>query len=165
MKWEKVTSTIGQSAYTLWNNGRKLVTLVFNPSSNAARIESASEKRVFLIRKEGFLRNRTVLRNEYGVQIGYAGSENNRNYIELDNQRFFYEVEESAQQPSVSIYSADRNDAPLAVCQFDNKEKNNSQPADTKKPLHTQTQYSLLMALCWYLLPFVKENRLDLQLA
>ena len=27
MKWETVTSTIGQSVYTLWNNGRKLVTL------------------------------------------------------------------------------------------------------------------------------------------
>ena len=61
MKWETVTSTIGQSVYTLWNNGRQLVTLVFNSSSNAARIEYEDEKRVFLIRDEGFRKNKTVL--------------------------------------------------------------------------------------------------------
>ena len=54
MKWESVRSTIGYSAYALWNNGRKLVTLVFNSSSKAARIDYGGEKRVFLIRKEGF---------------------------------------------------------------------------------------------------------------
>lgn len=58
MKWETVTSTIGQSVYTLWNNGRQLVTLVFNSSSNAARIEYEDEKRVFLIRDEGFRKTR-----------------------------------------------------------------------------------------------------------
>ena len=54
MKWETVSSTIGQSVYALWNNGKKLITLVFHSSSNAARIEYADEKRVFLIRDEGF---------------------------------------------------------------------------------------------------------------
>ncbi len=45
MKWETVTSTIGQTVYTLWNNGKKLSTLVFNSSSNAARIEYARRKK------------------------------------------------------------------------------------------------------------------------
>ena len=92
MKWETVTSSIGQTVYTLWNNGRKLSTLVFNSSSNAARIEYANERRVFLIRDEGFLKNKTVLRNEYGIRIGHTGSEHNEKYIELNDERYFYSV-------------------------------------------------------------------------
>ena len=163
MKWEKVTSTIGQSAYTLWNNGRKLVTLVFNPNSNAARVETDGERRVFLIRKEGF-RNRTILRNEYGVRVGFAGKENNRHFIELDNQRFFYDLAPSTQQPSLAIYSDVQQDKPLAVCELDAREKSLLQELQPNKPLSTQAHYSLLMALCWYLLPLVKDERITLNI-
>ena len=165
MKWEKVTSTIGQSAYTLWNNGRKLVTLVFNPNANAARVETDEERRVFLIRKEGFLRNRTVLRNEYGVRVGCAGTENNRPFIELDNQRFFYDVESSsATSPSLSIYSDVQTDKPLAVCELDAREKSLLQELQPNKALSTQAHYSLLMAVCWYLLPLMKDEHVALNL-
>src|SRR5688572_13650719 len=114
MKWESVSSTLGYSVYALWNNGRKLVTLVFNFTSRTARIEYADEKRVFQVRKEGFLKNKTVLRNEYGVRIGYAGTENNEAFIELDNERFFYSIE-NKEEPAVTIYKESK-DQPLAVC-------------------------------------------------
>ena len=94
MKWQTVTSSIGHTVYTLWNNGKKLSTLVFNSSSNAARIEYADEKRVFLIRDEGFRKNKTVLRTEYGIRIGHAGVENNAHYIVLNDERYFYSLEE-----------------------------------------------------------------------
>ena len=103
MKWETVTSTIGQSVYTLWNNGRQLVTLVFNSSSNAARIEYEDEKRVFLIRDEGFRKNKTVLRTEYGIRIGHTGTENNENFIVLNDERYYYSVNDK-QEPEVTIY-------------------------------------------------------------
>jgi len=162
MKWETVTSTIGNSAYALWNNGKKLVTLVFNPSSSAARMESDEEKRVFLIRKEGFLKNKTVLRNEYGVRIGQAGSENNVSFIELNDERFFYSVETN-QEPSVTIYK-DSKDHPLAVCGLD-VEGANGNPTSVHGPLSEKAQYSLLMALCWYLFkPAVKEPAMEFTL-
>ena len=151
MKWETVTSTIENSVFTLWNNGKKLVTLVFNPSSSAARMESEDEKRVFLIRKEGFLKNKTVLRNEYGVRIGHAGSENNENFIELNDERFFYELNDKT-EPSVTIYK-DSKEHPLAICGM---ELSNERPAKKSK-ISDQAHYSLLMALCWYL--FKPANR------
>lgn len=162
MKWETVTSTIGNSAYALWNNGIKLVTLVFNPSSSAARMETDDEKRVFLIRKEGFLKNKTVLRNEYGIRIGQAGSENNVNFIELNDERYFYSVENNVEQ-SVTIYK-DSKDHPLAVCDFDMTDS--SSPATASKaPISEKAQYSLLMALCWYLFkPVIKEPALEFTL-
>ncbi|MBN8864478.1 MAG: hypothetical protein J0H92_13980 [Sphingobacteriales bacterium] len=153
MKWETVTSTIGHSAFALWNNGKKLMTLVFNPASNAARVESGAEKRVFLIRKEGFLRSRTVLRSEYGICLGRTGSENNQQFVEVGDQRFFYEVEEGK---ALTIYQ-ESLEHPLAVCELD-RSVASEQPASGIPG--SQAISVLLMTLCWYLLPAIRDNRL-----
>ena len=155
MKWETFTSTIGQTVYTLCNNGKKLVTLVFNSASNAARIEYDNEKRVFLIRDEGFRKNKTVLRNEYGVRIGHAGSENKEHFIELNNQRYFYALDGN-QQPAVTIYK-ESIDQPLAVCKLDIKD-DMLVHAGAKKTLNEKTLYSLLLGLCLYLFKPVAEQ-------
>jgi len=159
MKWETVTSTLGYSVYALWNNGRKLVTLVFNFSSNAARVEYADEKRVFLVRKEGFLKNKTVLRNEYGLRVGYAGSENNEDYIVLNDERFFYAVDNNDREPSVTIYKESKSN-PLAVCSLDVEGRNHSLDTFGKSRLFSDdAHYSLLMTLCWYLFHPVKAEK------
>jgi hypothetical protein len=158
MRWESVTSTLGYSVYALWNNGRKLVTLVFNPSSSAARIEYEGERRVFLIRNEGFRKSRTVLRNEYGMHIGHVGSENSEDFIELNNERFFYEVDNST-TPSVKIYK-DSKEQPLAVCDWDVKRKDVLGSFRNNR-IDENTQYSLLMTLCWYLFQPVQKAKLE----
>lgn len=152
MKWETVTSTIGYSAFALWNNGKKLMTLAFNPASNAARVESDKGKRVFLIRKEGFLRSRTVLRSEYGICLVRTGSENNQDFVELDNQRFFYQVQQGG-SPALTIYQ-DSLDHPLAVCELDGSLADNQPAAGVSG---TQALSVLLMTLCWYLLPAIRN--------
>jgi hypothetical protein len=163
MKWETVTSAIGGSVYALWNNGRKLVTLVFNPSSNVVRIESVLEKRLFKIRKEGFLKNKTVLRNEYGVMICQTGWENNEEFIELNNERFFYSIE-NTEEPSVTIYKESK-DQPLAVCELKVEEKDILIDLSGKnKSLREDTKNSLLMTLCWYLFQPVKSAKKELPL-
>ncbi|MET0465139.1 MAG: hypothetical protein ABW007_18380 [Chitinophagaceae bacterium] len=149
MKWETVTSTIEESVFALWNNGKKLVTLAFHPASSAARVEFAEERRVFLIRQEGLLKNKTVLCNEYGIRMGHARSENNKNFIELDQERFFYNIDSQPDQ-AVTIYQ-DSKESPLAVCAFPLPENMiNSQ--SSRKPVWDKTKYGLLMTLCWYLL-------------
>lgn len=150
MKWETVASGIGYSVYTLWNNGRKLVTLVFNSNSKAARVECADEKRVFLVRKEGFLKNKTVLSNEYGVRICKTGFENNREFIELDQQRYYFSVD-TDKQPSITIYQKSKEE-PLAVCAINADDKDLKIDLSGKtKALKEDTKYSLLMTMCWYL--------------
>lgn len=156
MKWETVTSTIGQSVYTLWNNGRQLVTLVFNSSSNAARIEYEDEKRVFLIRDEGFRKNKTVLRTEYGIRIGHTGTENNENFIVLNDERYYYSVNDK-QEPEVTIYK-ESIDHPLAVCGL-NIQDDLLAKTGTKKQLQEKTLYSLLIGLCLYLFKPLKREK------
>ena len=162
MKWETVTSSIGQTVYTLWNNGRKLSTLVFNSSSNAARIEYADEKRVFLIRDEGFMKNKTVLCTEYGIRIGHAGSENNENFIVLNDERYFYSVE-NKQEPAVTIYK-ESIDKPLAICGL-NLQDDMLTKAGAKRPLQQKAFFSLLVGLCWCLVSPIRKNEASLEYA
>ena len=162
MKWETVTSSISQTVYTLWNNGRKLSSLVFNSSSNAARIEYANERRVFLIRDEGFLKNKTVLRNEYGIRIGHTGSEHNEKYIELNDERYFYSIDKQNAK-ALTIYK-DSIDQPLAVCELNIQESLLSKTG-AKMQIAQKTLYSLLIGLCWHLFkPADKGNTLELNL-
>ena len=156
MKWETVTSTIGQSVYTLCNNGRKMVTLVFNSSSNAARIELDGKKRVYLLRDEGFRKNKTVLRTEYGIRIGHAGSENKENFIELNDERFFYTLSENAGN-AVTIYR-DSVDRPLAVCDLDIKDDHLAKSGFASK-IQPKALYSLLLGLCLYLFKPLEKDK------
>ena len=155
MKWETVTSTIGQSVFALLNNGKQLLTLVFNPSLNSARIECEDQKRVFLIRKEGILKNKLVLTNEYGIRIGRLGMEGQAHFFELNEERFFYDMQDGDQ--SIMIYQASREN-PLAVCAIpaDESDASLSQPA--KKDLADKKLHSLLMMLCWYLAPATRNQ-------
>ena len=47
------------------------------------KIESEGEKRAFTIRYEGFLKNKMVMRNEYGIRIGHVTTENKDNLIHI----------------------------------------------------------------------------------
>ncbi|PZR25306.1 MAG: hypothetical protein DI535_18335 [Citrobacter freundii] len=146
MKWETVTSTIEESVFALWNNGKKLVTLAFHPASSAARIEYEDKRRVFLIRQEGLLKNKTVLCNEYGIRMGHARAENKRHLIELGQQRFFYDGD-NKMEDGVTIYN-ELKEEPFAVCALSLPDHINP----THKPIWDKAKYGLLMTLCWYLL-------------
>jgi hypothetical protein len=159
MNWETVTSGIGHNAYALWNNGRKLLTLVFNSSSSLVRIECEGEKRSFTLRYEGFLKNKMVMRNEYGVRIGQISSENKEHLIALNDEKLFYAVSDGT-NPELIIYKESK-DKPLAVCALNLDNDKGILPS--VKP--SATHHSLLLALCWYLfLPVAKDKIAELAL-
>jgi len=153
MNWETVTSGIGQKVYTLWNDGRKLLTMGFQSSSNFVKIEAEGEKRAFTIRYEGFLKNKMVMRNEYGVRIGQVSSENKENMIAFNDEKLYYTITND-QEPRVIVYK-ESADKPLAVCAL--KLDNDKSVIPSVKA--SATQHSLLLALCWYLFsPVSREN-------
>lgn len=153
MKWESSNSSTDQQEYILWHQDKKLLTLNFHPATNAVRIESAKEKRVFQIRKEGFLKNRTVIRNEYGVLMGQLGNENKEQYIEMEHEKFFY-FTRKRQQSEIVIYKESKDD-PFIVCSLNIDSTNLSK----NKTLPANLESGLLLSLCWYLMmPKVKER-------
>ncbi len=93
MKWLSITTRVQERIYELWNSKEKLLTLAYHPASGTLRVSANDEKRVFLIGREGFLRRRAVLRNEYGIRIGqltYDNNQENQGMIDVDGEDFTY---------------------------------------------------------------------------
>ena len=148
MKWLSISKKSGQEIYELWNTKEKLLTLTCQTSSGSLRITTGNEKRVFLIGKEGFLRNRTVLRNEYGIriaQLSYENNQDNSGFIDFDNERFNYTIRNHF-LPELVLY---KNGETIASCEL---------PAIEKENFNSENQDFLILALCWYLFTVVKRQ-------
>ena len=150
MKWQIAKSTLGQEVYELRDKEKKLLILDFHAATNSARIEYADEKRVFLVRNEGFLRSKTVLCNEYGIRLGWLVQDNKESYIQLNNERFFYDINKNS-LPELIIYKESK-DHPIVICELDIK----------NNVLQPNLYSSLLLALCWYIfLPVPKKQTIE----
>lgn len=124
MRWLS-TNKSGQEVYELWNTKEKLLTLTCQHSSGTLRITADDEKRVFLIGREGFLRSRTVLRNEYGIRIGqlnYENSQDNTGTIAFNNEKFNYAIRNHSHLQLVIT----KNDETIATCELPVSSKRNS---------------------------------------
>lgn len=157
MRWETDKSTSEHEVYHLKKDNKKLLSLTFNPFSKSARVECNSEKRVFLIRQEGFLRNKTAIRNEYGIKIGEFGHENGEYFIVVNDERFYYGIQNSPLAKLI-LYK-ESVEHPIVSCGLDTNGKNPDVQFTKDKNLAAMTHPGLLMALCWYMfLPVAKEN-------
>jgi hypothetical protein len=157
MRWESATATNNNEVYHLHKGDKKLLTLTFNPFSNSARVDCDSEKRIFLIRKEGFRRNKTVLRTEYGFKIGELGSENNKNFITVNEERFYYTIHNNPLAELILYKESKEN--PFVVCGLSTEKGNTAVHFSKDSTLANAPHPGLLMALCWYMfLPVTKEN-------
>lgn len=160
MKWKKVLTSASQEIYELWNNDKKQITLEFHPSTNSARIEHEAEKRVFLIRKEGFRRNKTVLCNEYGVRLGYLINENKESFIQLRNDRYSYTIENNPGSELV-IYNESSHE-PLVICGLDLGDENIKLNLQREKAVPVNALSGMLLSLGWFMLqPVVNEKILE----
>ena len=157
MRWESSKTESNHELYRLYRDEKQLLTLNFNPFSNSARVDCEKEKRVFLIRREGFLRNRIVLRNEYGVKIGELGAENRQQFIAINGERIFYTIINNPLAELV-LYTPSP-DQPLLRCGLEAADGNTG-VYFRKDSIQEQLPHpGLLMALCWYMfLPVAKEN-------
>ncbi|HUR64813.1 MAG TPA: hypothetical protein VMZ03_00560 [Chitinophagaceae bacterium] len=160
MKWETVKSTGQQEIYHLYKDDKKRLTLVLNPFSNSARIECDKEKRVFLLRKEGFRRNKTVIRSEYGIKIAELGQENGQHFITVNDEKIFYTTHNNPLAELVLFKES--KEKPLISCGLSTNKGTTAVSFKNDKGLGEMQHPGLLMALCWYMfLPVAKENTVD----
>ena len=164
MRWEQIKANSTTEIYNLFKGDKKLLSVSLNPFSNSARVECEKEKRVFLIRKEGFRRNKTVLRSEYGIKIGELGQENKDQFIDVNDERFYYIIENDP-FPQLILYKESK-DKPFVSCALNMNEGNKGVSFTKDKKLSETSHPGLLMALCWYMfLPVTKENVQQVEVA
>lgn len=135
MKWLLVSSHSRHEIYELWNGQEKILSINYHADKGSLRIDAHNEKRAFLIGKQGFLRSRTVLRNEYGIrmgQINYDSSQENQGSVEVYDDQFTYLIQNTPSRKA-TIY---RNAEMLATCELPAVAKNDG---------------LLVLTFCWYI--------------
>ena len=147
MKWLSITTRAQEKIYELWNSKKKLLALAYHPASGTLRVSADDEKRVFLIGRKGFLRRRTVLRNEYGIRIGqlaYDSSQDNQGTIDVYEKQFTYTLQHDP-DPKASIY---RNSELFAA----------SDLPVISEGINSDNYDLLMLMLCWYTSATVKKQ-------
>ena len=147
MKWLSISGDSREKIYELRENKETLLTLAFHPASGTIRISTDDEKRVFLIEKEGFLRSRMVLRNEYGIkmgQINHDGSQEIHGNIDISEDQFTYTLNGSS-PVKVAIH---KNGNILFVCEL----------PDILKTQQRRDHDVLILTLGWYISYAVKKE-------
>src|SRR5688572_17240417 len=114
MRWESSVTPSGNEIYHLYKDDKKILTLTYNPFSKTARVECNTLKRIFLIRKEGFRRHKTVIRTEYGIKVGELGHDNKENFIDVNGDRFYYSIQNSP--VAALILYKESKDQPVISC-------------------------------------------------
>ena len=148
MKWISMKQASKNELYELWDNTKKILTLALNSDLNTARIEQQETKRMFMIERTGFLKSKTVLRNEYGVTVGLFGAEKGHaieEFVDIDNERYYYTLSQNKNQELV-IYKGDQQQEFITyhIGNPDAKVKSNTTAKGSK-------YVYVLMALCSFL--------------
>jgi len=90
MQWKTIKNNVGNNVYSLWNNGRKMLTLAYKGESDTLYLESEDGvKRLFHYRKKGILKKSLVIENEYGANLGRLKKEGDAEFVEVDGKRYF----------------------------------------------------------------------------
>lgn len=152
----KTTDENGKNIFELCKNDESILRITFNPKKQTAKINCFDTRRKFKIDKEGFLNNKTILKNEYGVKIGQLKYENWNKIegsIELNGERYYY----SNKIQTELIFRKNKSKEPVLICEL---KPNHINKFEHYSNLNEATDYTyLLMALGWFLLvPAAKEK-------
>ncbi len=150
LKWVTTPVKQGFQSYELWNEEHCLVSLSINPFSQTTILQCADSRRQFKIEKEGFLRSRTIIKNEYGVKIGQLGLDNwfsDNGYVDFNMQRFHFQVTQNNPRQIIIYKHHSRN--PLIICELSQEIGMSSNAIAQTDELDKSP--CLLMAICWFM--------------
>jgi hypothetical protein len=141
MKWHSLNSGTSHEMYELSENEEKLLSLSYHPATSVVRIIQENEKRIFLLGREGFLRNRVVLRNEYGIRLSQVVRENNlenEGILTIKNLKYRFTIQKDLKNV-LSLYDV-VTDERIMRCEFPDLRAGSA------------TNDILLLGLSWYLM-------------
>ena len=159
MKWVLANqSSTAINKYQLTEGDAIKLELKYNVSQQSVRISSEESHRLFFIDKTGLWHNRTIIKNEYGVETGRLSFDklHQTGSIEVEGKKYHYTIRQK-ERPQLVLFEHTIS-MPLAVCDL------SQAPSFTS--LKT-TQYSseecacLLLGLCWYLFPLTTSEKLE----
>jgi hypothetical protein len=142
MKWVMVKhASPTVQKYHLLEGVAKKVELKYNLLQQSVRVSNDDTQRVFFLERSGFWNNKTIFKNEYGLEIGKMSFEKgfHSGSIEVDGNKYHYVINDN---PSQQLVISDESSNPILTCDLS---------ASGYKP--DQDLSSLLLGLCWYAYP------------
>jgi hypothetical protein len=139
MKWVMVKhASPSVQKYHLVEGMAKKAVLKYNLLQQSVRVSNDDTQRVFFLERTGFWNNKTIFKNEYGLEIGKMSFEKgfHAGAIEVDGNKYHYVIQEN----ELVIYN--ELSQPILTCDLS---------AAGYKP--DQDLSSLVLGLCWYFYP------------
>ncbi len=157
MKWVYVNQpSVYIRKYQLTEGDNTKLIIKYNLDQQSVRISSEENHRLFFIDKTGLWHNKTILKNEYGVEIGRLAIDkvHGTGIIEIEGKKYFYTLQNNSQlvvfEHSVSM--------PLAVCDMTDAPSFGSLSANK----YSNEEYAcFLLGICWYLFPLTAAEQLE----
>jgi len=155
MKWVLVNQSSSIKKYQLTEGDAIKLVLKYNPEQRSVRVSSDESHRLFFIDKTGLWHNKTILKNEYGVETGRLSFDKTQHMgaIEMEGKKYFYTFEK--QQLVVFEHSVSQ---PLAVCDLSQAPSFTSLSTDKYS---SEECTCFLLGLCWYLFPLTTAEQLE----
>jgi hypothetical protein len=159
MKWVYVSqSTASIKKYQLVDNNETKLVLKYNLEQQSIRLSSEETHRLFFIGRTGLWHNKTILKNEYGVEVGRLSFDKNNHIgtLEIEGKKYHYTFQNSTQTQLVVFEQT--VSLPLAVCDLSAAPSSTSLAADK---YDQEESACFLMGLCWYLFPITASEQLE----
>lgn len=157
MKWVYVNQPSAYiRKYQLTEGDEIKLVIKYNLGQHSVRISSNENHRLFFIDKTGLWHNKTILKNEYGVEIGRLSIDkvHGHGIIDMEGRRYNYILRNNTElvvfENSVSH--------PMAICDM------TAAPAFTSLTTnkYSNEEYAcFLLGICWYLFPLTAAEQLE----
>lgn len=157
MKWVYVNQPSAYiRKYELTEGEETKLALKYNLDQHSVRISSEENHRLFFIDKTGLWHNKTILKNEYGVEIGRLAADkiHGTGIIEMEGRKYNYTIQNGSQ---LVVFEQSAS-APLAV--IDMTAAPSFASLSTTK--YSNEEYAcFLLGICWYLFPLTAAEQME----
>ncbi|THU39871.1 hypothetical protein FAM09_08210 [Niastella caeni] len=157
MKWVYVNqpSAYIKKYHLTEGNDTKLV-MKYNLEQQSVRISSEENHRLFFINKTGLWHNKTILKNEYGVEIGRLlfDKAHGTGIIEMERKKYYYTFQNNTEL----VIFEHTVSHPLAVCDLSSAPSFTSVAANKYS---SEESACFLLGICWYLFPLTATEQLE----
>ncbi|HEY8893510.1 MAG TPA: hypothetical protein VIM79_01800 [Niastella sp.] len=157
MKWVYVNQPSAYiRKYELTEGEDTKLVIKYNLDQQTVRISSEENHRLFFIDKTGLWHNKTILKNEYGVEIGRLAMDkvHGTGIIEMEGKKYNYTIQNGSQL----VVFEHTVSAPLAVCDMTAAPSFTSLAANK----YSNEEYAcFLLGICWYLFPLTAAEQIE----
>jgi hypothetical protein len=146
MNWEIISNQHSSlQEYRLVDENECKLSLKYNPRHQSVRVTSGPNHRLFFLESTGSLNDKSILKNEYGLEIGNLISDkplNKNGSVMMDSRKYYYHISDD----NLLFYKSNPHQ-PLITCNI-----KFADPLKFANKLSSLDIRCTVLGLCWYVI-------------